>query len=86
MSYSFYVNTFDARTHSAYMHNAVRTPEDYTPDEMAALIAGDDVPVEWDEDGLAVVWDCIDFDDEDQESLDNLGRWLMVGRFEDKED
>lgn len=42
-----------------YPNNCIKSEEDYTPEELEKLYAGEGVPCEWDEDGEPTAWDYI---------------------------
>lgn len=54
----FYIET--RKNNSVYHNNAVKSTADYTPEEYAALIKGEEIPSEWDEDGNPVEYDFME--------------------------
>lgn len=54
---NFYIDTI--RENCVYTKNAVKDEGCYTPEEMAILLDGGEVPSDWDEKGNPIEWECL---------------------------
>ncbi len=50
------------RDNQVFEKDCIRSQEDYTPEQWEALLNGEEVAVDWDEEGNPVEWHCINED------------------------